>query len=315
MLLATVSAPVALGATTSWEFDTPSYDFGPKPYGSGPSEPHEFTLTNTGETTLTAKTWGYKWADVAAWLELGPPFHVTSSNCQKRTLEPNESCFVDVAADPIREGHWNGAIMVKSQNEEVPIASVSLSGEGTGPALPVSPDHLVFKSVTVGSTSAPQTITLEEKSFYSYLIREVHFGPWPGQPVTSGPFRIVGDTCLGVQLDPRKTCTIEVVMAPTEVGTFQAEIEIGDVAPEAPQTVMIEGTAIAPPPVVEQPPNGSDGAGAITSLPGPAPGPVTSSVPAKRTCPKGKRWIVKKGRRICIKKRGRHRHAAHTARH
>ena len=63
MVLATVSAPLALGATPSWEFDTPSYDFGAKPYQSGPSEPHEFTLTNTGETPLVAKAVGYKWSE------------------------------------------------------------------------------------------------------------------------------------------------------------------------------------------------------------------------------------------------------------
>ena len=193
--------------------------------------------------------------------------------------------------------------MVKSQNEEVPIAAVKLSGEGTGPSLPVRPDHLVFEPVTVGSTSAPQIITLEELSSYSYRIEEVFFGPLPGLPVSSGPFRIVGDTCKGLQLGPRKTCTIEVVMAPTEAGTFHAVLEISDVAPESPQSVLIEGTAIAAPPVVEQPPNPGDRASAITSA------------PAKRTCPKGKRWVVKKGRRICVKKRGRHQHAAHAARH
>ncbi len=49
MVLATVGAPVAPGATASLEWDPPAYDFGPVPYGSGPSEPHEFTLTIPGE--------------------------------------------------------------------------------------------------------------------------------------------------------------------------------------------------------------------------------------------------------------------------
>jgi hypothetical protein len=301
---------MALGATTSWEFNPPSYDFGSRPYGSGPGEPHEFTLTNTGETTLIAKNWGYKWADVKPWIELGPPFRVTSSDCRNRTLEPTESCFVDVASDPIRQGHWTGAVMVKSENEEVPIASVSLSGEGTGPALPVSPDHLVIGPVTVGSTSAPQTITLEEKSSYSYRIDEVRFGPWPGQPLSSGPFRITGDTCLELQLEPGRTCSVEVVMTPTEAGTFRAELEFGDVAPGAPQTVVIEGTATAASTAVAEPPV----PGSSTAI-APEPGVTTSPTPGDRSCPKGKRKVTRKGRPVCVKMRGRHRHRAHAAKH
>jgi hypothetical protein len=310
MVLATVGVPLAAAATASWEFDTPSYSFGPKPYGSGPTESHEFLLTNTGETQIVAKATGYKWASVAAWIKDGPPFHITSSDCRNRVLEPTESCFVAVDFEPLHEGPWGETVMVKSQNEEAPIASVKVSGEGTGPSIPAKPDHVDFESVAIGTTSAPQAITLEEQSSYSYQLNYVFFGPWPGQGASSGPFRIVGDTCQGIQLDPGTTCTVEVVMAPTEIGTFQDELDVYDVAPESPQTVKIEGNAVPAPLPIYQPPDPSGGAVAVSSL----PSPTTSSPPEKRRCPKGKQKVMKKGRPLCVKPRKHHRHGVHAGR-
>lgn len=60
MVMTGLTVPVAHGATASWEFDHSGFYFAPAPYGSGPTEPHVFTLTNTGETQLAAKTWGFR---------------------------------------------------------------------------------------------------------------------------------------------------------------------------------------------------------------------------------------------------------------
>lgn len=137
-VMASLIVPAAQGATASWEFDRSEFYFAPAPYGSGPTEPHVFTLTNTGETQLVAEICGFKWGAVAAWLDEGPRFQVTSSQCQNRTLEPGESCSVEVAFDPLHAGWASATLMFKTQNGEVPYASVVLRGEGTGPVIPVT---------------------------------------------------------------------------------------------------------------------------------------------------------------------------------
>jgi hypothetical protein len=289
-----LTVPVAQGATASWEFDHSGFYFDPAPYGSGPTEPHVFTLTNTGETQLMAKTWGFKWSSVAAWLDEGPRFQVTSSQCQNRTLDPGESCPIEVAFDPLHAGWANATLMFKTQNGEVPYASVDLYGEGTGLAIPVTPDHLTFGPVAVGTTSPPQAITLEGQSTkYAYRLEDISLTPPGGLPPSSGPFRIVGGSCQsGLQLAPGMTCTIEVTMTPTEVGSFRSKLEVADWAPESPQSVELEGTATPTPP--NPPP--TSGTGATPGSP-----VTTSSKSLKRSCPKRKRRVVRKGRRVCVK--------------
>jgi hypothetical protein len=294
MVLATVGAPAALGATASLEWDPPAYDFGPVPYGSGPSEPHDFTLTNTGDTQLVTKHWRSSW--VAYWPEAPDPFWAPSpSGCH--ILEPGESCSIELVFDPPHPGIWRGWQKVRSQIEGEPWTELELSGEGTGPWVPVTPEHLVFESVTVGTTTDPQTITLESQDREEFRIEDISSKPVGGWPLPSTPFQIVGGSCHeGESLAPGKTCTIKVVMAPTVSGLFQSKLEITDTAPDSPQSVELEGTATAAP---------ADGQPLI-------PGDGVAAV-LKRACPKGKRKVVKKGRRICVKTRRHRQHPAHAA--
>ncbi len=306
IVMTSFTVPVAQGATASWEFSHSEFYFSPAPYGAGPTAPQALTLTNTGETQLMAKTWGFKWSAVAAWLDEGPRFQVASSQCQNRTLEPGESCSVEVAFDPLHAGWASATLMFKTQNGEVPYASVDLYGEGTGLAIPVTPDHLTFGPVAVGTTSPPQTITLEGQStMYAYRLEDISLTPPGGLPSSSGPFRIVGGSCQSsLQLAPGMTCTIEVTMTPTEVGSFQSKLEVTDWAPESPQSVELEGTA-TPAPATNDP--------SLTSGTGVTAGSTvtTSSKSLERACPRGKRRVVRKGRRVCVKTVRRHGHPAH----
>lgn len=314
LVMTSLIAPVARGATASWEFDRSGYYFAPAPYGLGPSEPHGFTLSNTGEMPLVAKTWGFKWSAVAAWLQEGPRFQVTSSQCQNRTLEPGESCSVDVSFDPLHAGWASATLMFKTQNGEVPYASVDLYGEGTGLAIPVTPDHLSFGPVAIGTTSTPQTVTLEGQSTtYSYRLENISFAPSGGLVPASGPFQVVGGTCReGLQLDPGKTCTIEVAMAPTEVGSFQSKLMVSDWAPESPQLIELEGTAVPAPPQVEPPlTSGPEVGPGLTSATSPT-STTTARTSKKPACPKGTRKVARKGRRVCVK--AVHLHHRHPAR-
>src|ERR1700692_2264049 len=128
-LLTALCAPAAFAATASWEFDTPSYDFGPATLGSGPTEPHEFVLTNTGETSLITAGWRISWRGSAP---LDPElFEVTSDGCH--SLEPQESCSVAVSFSPTYPGPKEGALRIPTRNGELPPASVELEGEGVGP--------------------------------------------------------------------------------------------------------------------------------------------------------------------------------------
>ncbi len=291
VVLATAGASAALAVTANFEFDPPTFDFGPVPYAAGPTEPREFTLTNTGEVQLAIKNWRSQWGSF--WPDAPNPFEVTSYNCHP--LEPGESCSFSVAFDPIHPGIWNGRETVRSQIEEEPWTELELTGEGTGPWIPVTPNRVAFESVAVGMTTPPQTITLESQGHESFTLENISFTPVAPWSPLSNPFHIVGGSCHeGESLAPGKTCTIEVVMTPTVSGLFQSELQITDTAPGSPQSVELEGTATAAPPD-----------GLLTSR----PTATTQTARVKRACPKGRRKAIKKGRRICVKRR-RHRRAA-----
>ncbi len=292
-------AAAAEAATSSWEFDRAEFYFEAAPYGSGPTEPHVFTLTNTGETQLIAKTWGFSWSAVAAWLQEGPRFQVISTQCQNRVLEPGESCSVEVAFDPLHAGWANATLRYKTANEEVPYASVALRGEGTGPAMPMMPSHLDFGSVPVGTTSAPQTVTLENQSTLDiWTLWGTSLTSWNSALPQSGPFKIVGGSCqMGGGLAPGETCSVEVSFAPTETGNFQSSLDVSDAAPESPQSAELEGVAIPAPSVSPEPaPPGTTTLSKTRTAPA-----TTSSSQSKRSCPKGKRKVLRKGKKVCVK--------------
>ncbi|HKB50119.1 MAG TPA: choice-of-anchor D domain-containing protein [Solirubrobacterales bacterium] len=291
--LATVGVSAVLAAPTNLEFDPPSYDFGQVPYGSGPSKPHEFTLTNTGETQLVTEHWRSAW--LAYWQGAPDPFWApSSSDCH--ILEPGESCSIELVFDPLHPGIWRGWQEVRSQIEGEPWTELELSGEGIGPWVPVTPGHLAFESVTVGMATDPQTITLESQDREEFRIEDISFTPVSGGWPLSSPFQVVGGSCHeGASLAPGKTCTIEVVMTPTVSGLFQSELEITDTAPGSPQSVELKGTATpADGPLISR------------------PTATTQPARVKRACPKGRRKAIKKGRRICVKRRRHRRHPAHA---
>lgn len=292
VMFAAVSASAALATTTNLEWDPPAYDFGSVPYMSGPSEPHTFTVTNTGETQLVPKHWRSAW--VGYWPEGGSPFWDPSpSTCP--ALEPGESCSFQLVFDPAHPGIWRGWQEVRSDIEGEPWVDVELTGYGTGPWVPVTPDHLAFGSVAVGMTTTPQTITLESQDREKLRIDDISSTPVGGGPQSSTPFQVVGGSCHeGESLAPGKTCTIEVVMAPTVSGLFQSKLKITDTAPDSPQSIGLEGTATA------------------VASPSP-PSAITPPARLKRACPKGKRKVAKKGRRICVKTRRHRQHSAHAA--
>lgn len=208
--------------------------------------------------------------------------------------------------DPLHPGIWEGWQKVRSQVEEEPWAEVELTGEGTGPWVPVKPEQLIFQPTTVGVTTTPQTITLESQDRQEFTIEDISTAP-VGDWSLSSPFQVAGGSCHeGESLAPGETCTIEVVMAPTVSGFLQGKLMITDTAPDSPQSVRLEGTATAAPASDQA---SSPGSGLATTPPWPT---GASHTRLKHGCPKGKRKAIKKGRQICTKGSRHRRHPAHA---
>jgi hypothetical protein len=235
---------MALAATPSWEFETPTYDFGSVMLGSHPI--HQFILTNTGETPIAAGRLRIHWR------EHGPLdqelLHVVSNGCLHLTLEPEESCSIEVSLKPTYPGPDEGGLEVKPQETgEVPPANVEIKGEGIGPWAALTPERLLFEPVEVGSGASPaQAVTVENQGNLGLSINGIFFTDLLGEHQWAGPFQIAGGSCQsGKAVGPGGKCIIEVALAPSQTGFFQSRLAVSDNAFGSPQSIELQGTGTA----------------------------------------------------------------------
>ncbi|HKZ15057.1 MAG TPA: choice-of-anchor D domain-containing protein [Solirubrobacterales bacterium] len=314
VLLAFFGASSAVAATTSWEWITtteyPWYAqyYGQTVAGGGPTEPHEYVLANTGESPITIERLSIGWeskAEPHVWTAPG-------GDCKKgTTIEPGGTCSVDMVFDPLMAGWREGWIRAQAADEQPEQAKVILEAKAVGPWVEPEPERLDFGSVQVGAgPSAIQTITLTDEESLPLKIYGISVTDIYERPESPSPFRVVGGSCReGVVVATSESCTIEVVLEPAKVGSFESKIVIADNA-ESEQSVLVRGVGVAPPPP-------STGSGTVTksepdsSVPSPPPspsaGPPTVSKTGPLVCPKGKRKAVRRGRTVC-ERRPRHHH-------
>jgi phospholipase C len=177
------------------------------------------TLTNTGTATLT----------IATITTTGD--FVKTNHCSK-TLAPNASCTVDIAFKPTVKGARTGTLLFTDNAPGSP-QTVSLSGTGT--AAGFVPTSVNFGSQKVGTTSAPQTVTLTNVA-------------------ATGNMKITSITLAGANkadfaqtntcptsLPPAQSCTISVTFAPSATGARSASISASDNGGGSPQSVPLSG--------------------------------------------------------------------------
>ncbi len=158
------------------------------------SSPQTVTLTNVGSASLTVSS-----------VSTSANFNVQSNNCT--TVAPGGGqCAIGVTFTPTDTTTVTGNLSIADNAAGSP-QQVSLSGTGTTPA-PVatfSPSTLNFNNQLVGTTSAPQTVTLTNTGSADLTITKI---------TISGAFAETND-CPGT-LSSSKSCTISVTYSPTQ---------------------------------------------------------------------------------------------------
>jgi hypothetical protein len=121
-------------------------NFGNQPVGTM-SSPQTVTITNLGSVALGITN-----------ISASGDFQQTN-NCGTGISAGGGSCAVMVTFAPTVAGSRTGSIIVTDNAAGSPQA-VMLTGSGGIPAASVSPTSLAFSNVSVGSSSAPQTVNL-----------------------------------------------------------------------------------------------------------------------------------------------------------
>jgi len=126
------------------------------------------------------------------------------------------------------------------------VASLGPSGgqAAVGPVLSPSALSLTFPDTVTGQKSTSQSITLTSSGDQAVSFQSVSV-----TGANAGDFQ-ESDNCVStVVLQPKHSCSIFVIYAPTSVGTSQATLNVMDSAVGNPQQYGLSGTGVAPPPL------------------------------------------------------------------
>lgn len=183
------------------------------------------TLTNNSGSSLTFPGTGIS-------VTGANPGDFKVTNTCGTTVAPGAGCTLTVTFTPTATGTRMAQLSVMTSAQPTPLL-VTLTGTGIQPLVNVSTNNLTFPAQTVGTTSAPQAITLTNPGSSQLTISSL---------AVEGEDYTLISTCGG-NLQPGQQCTINVRFAPTAPGTRAGDVQIMTNAGNV--SVQLTGTAIS----------------------------------------------------------------------
>ncbi len=182
------------------------------------------TVTNSSASSVTINTLGASANYAAAGSGASPCGGVLAASAK---------CTLSVTFTPSDTGSTKGAVAIATSGAGSP-QIVDVSGTG---ALPVglSPTSLTFAAQTVGTTSAPQTVTLTNSSGATLTISSI---------VASGDFSATpsGAKPCGASVSAGGKCTFSVTFTPNVTGAIAGAATVTHNAPLGPAVIKLTGT-------------------------------------------------------------------------
>jgi hypothetical protein len=197
-------------------------DFGDHPTGVA-TDPLVITVTNVGSQVLTI-------SDVTVTGD-----YTETNTCVGVLAAGGGNCTISATFKATATGTRDGTISILD-DAAGGSQTVTLTGNGITPvpAVTFSSESLEFEDRIVGTTSAPQTVTLTNSGSADLAITGV----------TIGAYFTETNDCPDA-LAPQAFCTFSVAFAPTISGDLTADMSVTDNATGSPHKVGLSGTAIA----------------------------------------------------------------------
>jgi len=178
------------------------------------------TVTNSGSAALHFSSIGFTSEFSAAG----------GGTCSASPLAPGSACTINVRFTPVAVGLRSGALTVSDDAPGSPHV-VGLSGVGAVAQIVISPTWLTFGNTKVGTSSSPQTVTVNNTSNFQVAI------PW----VTFvGPFSRAGGSCE-LSLAGNRSCTLTVQFSPTVEGLATGQMRVTNDTLVDPLVVNLKG--------------------------------------------------------------------------
>jgi len=190
--------------------------------GTGVASPAQsVTLTNAGSAPLNV-----------TGVSVSGPFGQTN-NCLGTVAPESGTCTIHITFSPISTGNATGSVGITDNAAGSP-QQISLSGTGVTPAAAVtfSATSLTFPTLTVGTASPPQVVTLTSSGSATLTISKI---------AIAGDYT-QSNNC-GSSLTPGASCTISIIFTPKGSGSGNGTLSVTDNASGSPQTVGLNGSA------------------------------------------------------------------------
>lgn len=164
-------------------------------------------------------------------------FGFDGSDCWGATLAAGQACSVQVWFGPGGTGPYTNLLRVKADGQDF---SAEVSGIGVQPEVEATPNPVEFGSAGVGAAGPTRTVTLTNVGVVptAYFIAIVSGGD-------SASFRLLDESCTGVEIDPGESCRVHVRFAPLGAGPSKATLSMfGN--NDGPMQIPLAGEGIAP---------------------------------------------------------------------
>ena len=178
------------------------------------------TLTNTGTSALTITS-------------IATTGDFAQTNTCGSSVTAGASCTISVTFTPTTINARTGTVVV---TDNAPASPQTVTLSGTGTYLSWTPTSLSFGNQTVGTSSAPQTITFTNHAMAALTIKTVTItGP-------NNSSYSQTNTC-GTSLPRNSSCTITVTFTPLAKGVLNADVSISDfLGGNSTQNIPLSGT-------------------------------------------------------------------------
>jgi hypothetical protein len=240
-------------------FEPGSYDFGLQPVNNGSSQAN-FQLRNTGM--------GEVHVDSVEISPRGDESFWTNSNCSGMTLQPNQTCNVQVSFSPRNATEY--AVQLRA-NAGPYSFTADLTGTGGRAILAPAFNPTDFGVAAVGSPGITHEITVS------------NLGNMPGGAFIAvisggavGSFQLLDENCTGHLLAPMGTCTLQIRFRPLSEGVKTANLGLFGESDGGTQ-VVLTGVGSAPEKVANPPLASADGPASANVVSDPPAGPRANS--------------------------------------
>lgn len=190
-------------------FEPGSYDFGIHEVNRETAQTN-FQLRNTG--SVAAPVYSLEITGLGSGA-----FWLGNSDCYGRTLEPGETCSVQVNFNPYNVAEFSAQLRVTSAGGTS--FNAGLVGEGGRPELTAATNPTNFGSVPVESGGVTRTIDVTNE------------GNMPGGAFIAvisggavGSFHLLDENCTGIPLSPGATCNLQINFDPISTGAKTARL-------------------------------------------------------------------------------------------